>query len=296
MVSATSRKDKAFDVANTAFLALITLLVIYPLIYIVSASFSSPEAVSRGEVVLLPVEPSLKVYEAVFAFEQVWVGYGNSLFYAVFGTTLNVMLTIMAAFPLSRKEFFGRRFFTFYFAFTMFFSGGLIPTYLVVRSLGLLNTRAAMIIPTAIAVWNVIITRAFMQATIPDTLIEAARMDGASNFYLLFKVVVPLSKPVIAVITLFYAVSHWNEYFQALIYLRDPEKQPLQIVLRNILVANQNAVDERFIDVDRMMRQEDLQALLRYSLIIVASIPVLVIYPFVQRYFVRGIMIGAIKG
>ena len=296
MVSATSRQDKLFDLGNSTFLALVTLAVLYPLIYIVSASFSSAQVVAQGEVFLWPVEPSLEGYRAVFAFDAVWTGYANTIFYTVVGTVVNVVLTIMAAFPLSRREFFGRRFFTFYFAFTMFFSGGLIPLYLVVRSLGLLNTRAAMILPTAIGVWNVIITRTFMQATIPDTLIEAARIDGASNTYLLVRVVVPLSTPVIAVITLFYAVQHWNEFFPALIYLRDPGKQPLQMVLRNVLVANQMAVDEQFIDLDEMMKRQYLQELLRYSLIIVASVPVLLIYPLVQRHFVRGIMIGAIKG
>lgn len=296
MVSATSRQDKLFDLGNSTFLALVTLAVLYPLIYIVSASFSSPQAVAQGDVLLWPVEPSLEGYRAVFRFDAVWTGYANTIFYTVAGTVVNVVLTIMAAFPLSRREFFGRRFFTFYFAFTMFFSGGLIPLYLVVRSLGLLNTRAAMILPTAIGVWNVIITRTFMQATIPDTLIEAARIDGASNTYLLVRVVVPLSTPVIAVITLFYAVQHWNEFFPALIYLRDPGKQPLQMVLRNVLVANQMVVDEQLLDLDEMMKRQYLQELLRYSLIIVASVPVLLIYPLVQRHFVRGIMIGAIKG
>lgn len=296
MVTAANRQDKIFDGVNSTFLALVTLVVLYPLIYIVSASFSSAEVVARGDVLLFPVEPSLEGYRAVFAYDAVWTGYANTIFYTVVGTAVNVMLTLLAAFPLSRREFFGRRFFTFYFAFTLFFSGGLIPLYLMVRSLGLLNTRAALILPTAIGVWNVIITRTFMQATIPDTLIEAARIDGASNIYVLFRVVIPLSTPVIAVITLFYAVSHWNEFFPALIYLRDPDKLPLQMILRNVLVANQMAVDEQFIDLEEMMKRQYLQELLRYSLIIVASVPVLLIYPFVQRHFVRGIMIGALKG
>ncbi len=296
MVGGEARSDRIFNVINTTFLTAVLLAVIYPLIFIVSASFSSPEAVASGRVLLWPVELSLEGYRAVFAYEPVWTGYANTLFYTVTGTVVNVVLTLMAAYPLSRKEFFGRNLFTFYFSFTLFFSGGLIPLYLVIRSLGLLNTRAAMIIPAAIGVWNVIITRTFMQASIPDALIEAARIDGASNTYILVRVVIPLSVPIIAVISLFYAVGHWNAFFPALIYLRDPSKQPLQMVLRNVLVANEMAVDQTLIDLEEMQRRQFLQEVLRYSLIIVASVPVLMIYPLVQRHFVRGIMIGALKG
>lgn len=298
----SSKEDRWFYIIDVSLLTIAFVVVLYPLIFIVSASFSDPYAVLAGEVWLFPVRPTLEGYKAVLSYGDVWMGYANSIFYAVVGTAVNVTLTIMIAYPLSRKDFVGRDALMFIYTFTMFFSGGLIPLYLVVRSLGILNTRFAMILPTAIGVWNVIITRTFLQVTIPKELYDSARIDGASNTRILLSVVVPLSGPVIAVITLFYAVGHWNSFFPALIYLRSRELLPLQMILREILIMFQpRMMDEVMQTMDAatleaMTRREFLQALLQYALIVVATLPVLIIYPFAQKYFVRGVMIGAIKG
>lgn len=289
-----STGDKLFNTANYIFLTICLFLVIYPLVFILSASFSSSYAVISGKVWLWPVEFSLEGYKAVFNYPKIWSGYGNSIYYTLLGTTINIILTIMASYPLSRKDFYGKTFFMFIFTFTMLFSGGIIPTFLVVQKLGIYNSRWAMVLPNAITVWNVIITRTYFQSNIPDEMLEAARVDGCSDLRFLISIVLPLSKPIIAVITLFYAVMHWNSFFNALIYLKDQNLQPLQMILREILV--QNDVDMINMDVEQASRLEGLVDLLKYSVIIVASVPVLCIYPFVQKYFVKGVMIGAIKG
>lgn len=290
--------DMVFILAYNIFLAFVLVIVLYPLIYIISSSFSSPGAVTSGKVWLLPMEPSIAGYKAVFAYKDIWTGYANSLFYAFFGTTLNVVLTIAAAYPLSRKDFKARNAIMVLFTFTMFFNGGLIPTYLLVDKLGMIDTRAAMILPSALSVWNVIITRTFFQANISNELLEAAKLDGCSDIRFITRIVVPLSGAIIAVITLFYAVGHWNSFFSAFIFLKDNKLMPLQIKLRTILILNQ--VDPSMmtgnVNIDEMDRRANLRELLKYSLIIVASFPVLCVYPFVQKYFVKGIMIGSIKG
>ncbi|MDI4647089.1 MULTISPECIES: carbohydrate ABC transporter permease [Cohnella] len=287
--------DRIFNVATYLYLAIVFVLVAYPLIYVVSASFSAPSAVISGKVWLWPVEPTLNGYEAVFKNKQLVSGFANSLFYMVAGTLINLVMTVMAAFPLSRKELFGRNLFMAIFLFTMLFSGGLIPTFLLVRDLGLLDTRWAMILPVALSVWNLIITRTYFQATIPDELYEAASMDGCTDFRFLLRMALPLSAPILAVMALYYGVGHWNSYFNALIYLKSPDLQPLQIILRNILVLNQ--LDPTMMqDFEVLQRKQGLADIVKYAVIVVASLPVLLIYPFVQKYFVRGIMIGAIKG
>ncbi|MFE5320648.1 carbohydrate ABC transporter permease [Paenibacillus sp. NPDC056579] len=287
--------DKVFNIVNYTILSIFFLSMLYPLIYIVSASFSSSEAVISGRVWLWPVDPGLKGYEAVFSNKAVWTGFANSLFYTVAGTIINVVLTLMAAYPLARRDFIGRNLIMFIFVFTIMFSGGLIPNYLLVKDLGLLDTRWAMIIPSALSVFNVIITRTYFQTNIPNEMLEAAQVDGSTDWQFLTRIVLPLSGPIVAVISLFYAVNHWNSYFSALLYLKDRELYPLQLVLRSILIQNQ-------IDPSMVMSEEDLVArqgladLLKYSLIVVATVPVLVIYPFVQKHFVKGVMIGSIKG
>ncbi len=290
-----SAVDRIFMMGNTAFLSIITIIILLPLFFIVAASFSSAEAVIAGRVTLWPVDFSLLGYETIFEHKKVWNGFANSLFYTFFGTIFNVFMTIIAAYPLSRQDLIGRRFITFAFIFTMMFSGGLIPTYMVVRDLGLLNTRWAMILPTGIGPFNLLITITFFRSTIPPELIEAARIDGASDFRTFRSVILPLARPIIAVLTLFYAVNtHWNTYFQALIYLKDQELFPLQIVLREILI--QNSIDaSMLIDIEDLVAREGLRELLKYSLIVVASVPVMIIYPFVQRHFVKGMMIGSVK-
>lgn len=287
--------DRIFMFFNNLVLLVITIVILLPLIFIVSASFSSSEAVIAGKVTLWPVDFSLHGYETIFEHKKVWDGFANSLFYTVFGTIFNVLMTIIAAYPLSRQDLVGRRFITIAFIFTMLFSGGLIPTYMVVRDLGLLNTRAAMILPTGIGIFNLLITITFFRTTIPPELIEAARIDGANDFRTFGSIVLPLARPIIAVLALFYAVNtHWNTYFQALIYLKDQELFPLQLVLREILI--QNSIDaSMLVDVEDLVAREGLRELLKYSLIVVASVPVMVLYPFVQRHFVKGMMIGSVK-
>ncbi|WP_045517106.1 carbohydrate ABC transporter permease [Neobacillus niacini] len=290
-----SRGDRIFTICNYIFLSLLVLSVLYPLIYVLSASLSSTKAVASGRVWLFPVEFSLLGYKTIFEYSKIWVGYGNSMFYMIVGTTVNVILTILAAYPLSRKDFYGRGIFMFLFVFTMMFNGGLIPNYLLVQDLGLLNSRWALIIPNALSVFNVIITMSFFKSTIPNELLESAQLDGCNDFKFLFKIVLPLSAPIIAVISLFYAVGHWNSYFGALIYLRDASLFPLQLILRDILV--QNSVDPSMMgDATQLANKIGLQQLLKYSLIVVSSLPVLIAYPFVQRFFVKGVMIGSLKG
>ncbi|NBD23737.1 carbohydrate ABC transporter permease [Paenibacillus glycinis] len=287
--------DKLFLALVYAFLVLILLVVLYPLIYIVSSSFSSPQAVISGRVWLLPVDFSLAGYRAIFSNPQIMTGYGNSLFYTVFGVLINVSLTVMMAYPLSRTTFYGRHVLMGLLVLTMMFSGGLIPYYLTVKNLHLLDTRWAMLLPSAMAVWQVIIARTFFQSSIPKELGEAAELDGCSDFGFLWRVVLPLSKPILAVLVLMYAVSQWNAYFEALIFLKSTNLFPLQIILRNILILN--SIDSSMmVDANKMAAMQGLRDLLKFSLIVVATLPVLAIYPFVQKYFVQGIMIGSLKG
>ena len=287
--------DRAFVISNYVVLFIFLLVVAYPLIYVVSASFSSPSAVVSGQVWLWPVDFTMAGYEAVFRDDRIWIGFRNSLFYAVAGTTVNVIMTILAAYPLSRKDFGGRNVIMFLFVFTMLFSGGLIPTYLVVKQTGMLNTPWAMIIPGAILVYNMIITRTFFQQTIPDELLEAAQIDGVSDFRFVRDVVLPLSGPIIAVNALFYAVAHWNSFFNALIYLTNPDLFPLQIILRDILVQD-NIDPATMQNIQEALARQELARVLKYSLIVVATVPLLVVYPFVQKHFVRGVLIGSLKG
>ncbi|NOU63825.1 ABC transporter permease subunit [Paenibacillus sp. LMG 31461] len=290
-----SRGDQLFNIVNYTVLCLFTLSVLYPLIYVLSASFSSSTAVISGRVWLWPVDITLQGYEAVFKNNRVWVGFANSLFYAVVGTIINVMMTLIAAYPLSRKDFYIRNGIMALFVFTMMFGGGLIPNYLLIKELGLLDTRWALIIPGVMSVMSVIIARTYFQTTIPDEILEAAHLDGCSDYKFLVKIVAPLSGPIIAVLSLFYAVGHWNTYFAALLYLKSPDLFPLQIILREVLVKN--TFDEEIItDVVGAAQREGMRELLKYSLIVISTIPVLVVYPFIQRHFVKGMMIGSLKG
>jgi putative aldouronate transport system permease protein len=287
-------RDRVFLVVITIMLAVVLALVLLPLIYIVASSFSSASAVSAGRVTFWPVEFSLRAYQVALSNPQVLQGYYNSLIYAIAGTLISVTLTVAIAYPLSRKTFFGRNVLMTGLIFTMLFSGGLIPTYLVVQDLGMLNTRWALLIPNAIGVWQVIIARTFFANTIPDDLYEAAMLDGASELRYLWSVVLPLSKPLLAVLALMYAIFQWNTYFDALIYLKDPGLYPLQIVLRNMLILN--TTNGGATDLAQHLEQLQLANVLKYALIVVSSLPVLIIYPFVARHFTRGVMVGAVKG
>lgn len=286
--------DRIFMGFVYLFLAIVLVLVLYPVIYIVSASFSDPNAVSAGRVWLFPVGFTTRGYEVTLQNSQIVRGYLNSLIYTVGGTLISVVLTTSVAYPLSRRDVYGGNVILFLIAFTMIFSGGLIPTYLIVRDLGMINTRWALLIPSAIAPFQVIIARTFFRSAIPEELAEAAEIDGCSDLRFLWSVVLPLSKPIIAVLALMYAVSQWNSYFDALLYLKSPDLQPLQLVLRNILILNTSAGGVTDV-VDAVERQR-LADLLKYCLVVVASVPVMLIYPFVQRYFVKGMLIGSIKG
>ncbi|CAN7520916.1 carbohydrate ABC transporter permease [Paenibacillus sp. LjRoot153] len=290
-----SADDRLFTIVNYIILFIFTITILYPLIYIVSASFSSSTAVISGKVWLYPVEPTLAGYEAVFKHRLIMSSFLNSVFYTVVGTTINVLFTLIAAYPLSRKDFMPRNAVMALFVFTMMFSGGLIPSYLVVKELGMIDTRWSLIIPGALGVMNMIIARTYFQTTIPEELLEASQMDGCSDFTFVRKIVLPLSGPIIAVISLFYAVGHWNQYFSALLYLKHQELYPIQLVLRDILV--QNEVDASMItDIADQAARDGLRELLKFSLIVVSTLPVLIIYPFIQRHFVKGMMIGSLKG
>lgn len=288
-----SRVDFVFLIAVYVLLGVALIIVVAPLLHIFSSSFSSPEAVSSGQVFLWPVDLSLQGYQAVLSNPEILTGYGNSLFYTLAGTVISTILTIAIAYPLSRKNFMGRNVIMILILFTMLFSGGLIPTYLVVQELGMINTRWSLLIPNAVAVWQVIIARTYFRSAIPDELTEAAELDGCGDLRFLWSVVLPLSKPMIAVVALMYAIAQWNSYFDALIYLKDSSLYPLQLVLRNILILNTQST---IADPALQMERQRLADLLKYSLIVVASIPVLLIYPFVARHFTKGVLVGAIKG
>lgn len=289
-----STGDRLFLIGVYTFLAIVFLLVLYPLVYVVSASLSSPAAVSSGRVWLWPVDFSLLGYQVAFSNPQIITGYGNSLYYTFFGTLISVTVTVLVAYPLSRRTLYGRNAIMLLITFTLIFSGGLIPTYLVVKNLGMLDTRWALIIPQAVAAWQVIIARTFFQVTIPDELADAASLDGCSDLRFLWSIVIPLSKPIIAVLVLMYAVAQWNAYFDALLYLKSDDLQPLQLVLRSILILNTTTSGS--MEASVMIERQQMADLLKYSLIVVGSLPVLLIYPFAQRYFVRGMLIGSIKG
>lgn len=293
---AQSRQDKIFDVVNTIVMIILGIIFLWPLLFVVSASFSDPSAVWTGKVILWPVEPSLDGYREVLKYKDIWIGYGNTIIYTVVGTLLNLVLTICAAYPLSRSDFMARTPLTLLFMFTMYFGGGLIPTYLVVQRLGIINTRWAMILPTAVSIYNVIVTRTYFQTSIPVTLQEAAELDGANTLQFLIRIVLPLSAPILAVMALYYGVGHWNAYFDALIYINDKNLFPLQMFLRDILIQNKMSLDMMGLDPSEAARKQQLAETMKYSLIIISTVPVLMVYPFVQKHFVKGVMIGAIKG
>lgn len=287
-------EDNIFNIVNLILLSIGFIVVLYPLIYILSSSFSSPQAVSAGRVVLWPVDLSLRGYEEVFSHAQVVVGFKNTIFYTIVGTCVNMVMTVLAAYPLSRKTLPGRRVLNFLFMFTMIFNGGLIPAYILNTNLGLVNTRWVMIIPMALSVYNVTIARSFFQSSIPEEMIEAAQVDGASHFRIMVQLVLPLSKSVLAVLVLYYAVGHWNQYFQAFIYLSNRDLFPLQIVLRDILILN--SMNNQITDPQLMAAKQGMADLIKYSLIVISTGPFMILYPFIAKHFVQGVMIGSVKG
>ncbi|MFX4272344.1 carbohydrate ABC transporter permease [Propionibacteriaceae bacterium Y1685] len=288
--------DRAFDIANTIFVVLVTILIGYPLVFIAAASISDPQAVDSGRVWLWPVDVTLDGYRRVFAESSIWRGYANTILYTVVGVVVHLLITLPCAYALSRKELVGRKGITWYILFTMLFSGGLIPTYLVVKSLGMLDTIWAIVIPGATGAWSILVARAFFKQSVPDELTEAARMDGANDIQIFFRMALPLAAPIIATLGLFHGVGLWNEYFKALIYLSSPDKYPLQLILREILIISQDASQGS--DAGSASSNADqirLAGLIKYAVMIVASVPLLIIYPFLQRFFTKGVLIGSVK-
>lgn len=290
-----SRQDKTYYSVVYTLVTLLTLIVLLPLTNVLACSFSAPEAVASGKVLLWPVNFSVSGYERVFNTDEIWIGYANTLYYTMVGTFVNVFVTMICAYPLARRGLPYKSFFSFLFAFTMLFSGGLVPTYLLARSLHLLNTRWALIIPGAMGVYQMIVTRTFLVANIPQELLEMSQIDGCNDFRFFWSFVLPLSKAVIAVTAMQYAVGHWNSWFSAFLYLSDDKKYPLQMMLRRILVMNQIKASD-YVDEETLVAMEGMADLLKYSLIVVATVPILCAYPFIQKYFVKGIMIGSLKG
>ncbi len=285
--------DAIADIVIFLILALVIVAIIYPLWFVLIASFSDPTAVANGQVSLLPQGFTLAGYSKILQDSRIWIGYRNTLIYAIVGTALNLLVTIPCAFGLSRKEFRPRRVIMFIFTFTMFFGGGMIPSYLLMKQLGLLNSMWVFIIPGAVSVYNVIISRSFFESSIPEDLFDAARIDGLSYWGYFLKIVLPLSSAILAVIGLYYFVGHWNDYFTGLIYIRDQDLQPLQNVLQNILLANQTKPGMAQLTA---AQSQNLGDQIKFGIIIVSALPLIIIYPFLQKYFDKGVMIGAIKG
>ncbi|WP_318628294.1 carbohydrate ABC transporter permease [Paenibacillus polymyxa] len=290
-----SKGDMWFDIVNYVMLTIVMLLVLFPLYFVLIASLSDPNLIYSGEVWFFPKGFTLDGYGRIFSDSSIWIGYANSILYASLGTLIGIAVTICAAYPLARKGLAGKSVIMWFLLISMFFSGGLIPTYLLIKDLHMLNTIWALVIPGAGGVFNVIIVRTFFQSTIPDEMWEAASIDGCSNTRFFWSIVLPLSKSVIAVMVLYHVVGFWNGFFDALIYLNDESKYPLQLVLRNILVQNQ-ANSSMMIDVESYAAKMRVTELIKYGVIMVSSLPLLILYPFLQKYFVKGVMIGSIKG
>ncbi|NLE46497.1 MAG: carbohydrate ABC transporter permease [Chloroflexi bacterium] len=293
-----SPADILWNAINYTALVVVSLVCLYPFIWVLSCSLSNPEEVLKGTVLLWPRRPELATYRVVASFERLWIGYANTIYYTVLGTAINVAMTLVVSYPLSRTWVRGRGAVSGLIIFTMLFSGGMIPTYLVIKMLGMVNTRWAMLIPGAISAWNLILTRTYLTANVPDELVEAAAMDGANDLRTFWSVVLPLSGPIIAVITLFYAVGHWNDLFTPLLYLNEPKMFPLTIVLRDITMGglSRGGFTDSFAAFTSGKTRFLYSMNLKYAAIMVASLPIMCLYPFLQRYFIKGVMVGALKG
>lgn len=295
-----TRDDIIFNTFNYILIFIFVAVTLYPLIYVVSASISEPTKVNSGQMWLWPVGFTTIGYEKVFKDPDIWRGYGNTIFYTVVGTLINLAFTLPCAYALTKKTLPFKSLINFVILFTMFFSGGLIPLYMLVNDLGLMDTIWAVLLPTAVSAYNVIITRTFMQTSIPDGLEEAAEIDGCSPFGVFFRIVLPLSSPIIAVMALFYGVGHWNSYFNEMIFLTDRNKIPLQVVLRELIIITQiSGGDGATIsntEAKTAAEMQQLAGVIKYSVMIVSTVPIIIVYPFLQRFFVKGVMIGSIKG
>jgi putative aldouronate transport system permease protein len=289
-------QDSTVLFVNYILLALLLVIVLYPLIYIVSCSFSDGNALMSGKVKLFPVGFTLDSYAAVFKYKSIWTGFKNSIVYTFCGTLISIILTLLGAYPLSRTDFRGRKIFMGLFLFTMMFSGGLIPAYLLVKNLRLINTMWAIILPGSVSAYNIIVAKTFFEQTVPKELLEASRIDGCSDFRFFSQIVIPLSTPIIAVLSLWVVVYLWNSYFNPMIYINSADKYPLQLVLRKILLMSQVDLSSANVDPAKIAQNRYLSEMLKYGTIIISSLPLMIVYPFVQKYFVKGVLIGSIKG
>lgn len=292
-----AKEDFVFDIVNAFILGVVSLIVLYPLYFVLIASFSDPDAVNSGKVIFFPQGFTFGGYKQLFEDNSIWLGYKNTIFYTVMGVCLDVLVTISAAFSLSRPSLVGRKILIGYFVFTMYFSGGLIPLYLIINKLHLYNNPAVLIILGTVSVYNIIITIAYFKNSLPEELFDAAAIDGCGNFRFFYTIAIPLSKSIIAVLVVYYGVSHWNSFFNAMMYIADRRFYPLQLILREILLQNRMVepamTESALIDLIERQRYAEM---IKYGVIIVASLPVLIVYPFAQKHFVKGVMIGSVKG
>lgn len=289
-----SGADRAFTIINAVIMIAICIVIVYPLYYVVIASVTDPVIVNSGRPLFYPEKLYLNGFKTTLEYKPLWTSYGNTILYTVVGTIVSLIATIPAGYALSRKDLPGRRGLIFVFTFTMFFSGGIIPLYLTIQKLKIYNTIWAMVLPVAVSAYNLIVCRSFFESGIPDELLEAAKVDGCSDFGFFFKIVIPLSSTIIAVMCLFYATAMWNQFFNALMYLQDDNKMPLQVVLRNLVLMNQ--ANQMGSSGDAMVTKQKLAEQLKYCIVVVAAVPLLAVYPFVQKYFAKGVTIGAVKG
>lgn len=289
-----STGDRAFTIVNTIIMIIVCIIIVYPLYYVVLASFTDPVVVNSGKLLLYPEAPYLEGYKKTLSYRPIWTGYANTIRYTVVGTLISLVCTIPAGYALSRKDMAGHRILMFLFTFTMFFSGGIIPLYLTINQLNIYNTIWAMVLPVAVSAYNLIVCRSFFESGIPIELLEAAKLDGCSDFGFFFKIAIPLSKTIIAVMTLFYATAMWNQFFNALMFLGDENKMPLQVILRNLVLMNQ--AGNIGSSAAELVTKQKLAEQLKYCVVVVSSFPLLAIYPFLQKYFVQGVTIGAVKG
>lgn len=297
------KRISAFDLVIYILLTMLTIIMLYPLIFVVSASFSDPKAVGSGQMLLFPVDFTLDCYKYLLQYKEIWTGYANTIFYTVVGTILNLVATLPCAFALSRKDMKGRGILMLFFMIPMYFGGGMIPGYLNVKELGLINTRVIILIGGLVSTYNLIVCRTYFSTSIPYELQEAATIDGCDNFGIFGRIILPLCKPITVVMILYHGVGHWNSYFSAMIYLKDRSKFPLQLFLREILTkssfaktAMTSGMNYSAEEMMALLQQADTANMLKYGVIVIATLPMMVIYPFLQKYFEKGVMIGSVKG
>lgn len=289
-----TRGDKIFDAVNFLIMLVICICIAYPLWFVLVASFTDPDIVNQGKLLIFPTKPFVGGYERIIDYTPLWQSYWNTIVYTVTGTLVSLAATIPCAYSLSRKDMAGRRPIMFLFTFSMFFSGGIIPMYIVIQNLGIYNTIWAMVLPPAVSAYNLIVCRSFFDSSIPMELLEASKLDGCTDFGFFFKIVIPLSSTIIAVMVLFYGTAMWNQFMNALMFMETQDKMPLQVILRNLILINQ--ASNLSTDASEIIMRQKLAEQLKYGVIVVSALPLLIVYPFLQKYFTKGVMIGAVKG